>query len=265
MNKISNGEAPLFFSTISPDFLTPSTSSEIKRKMSWKDNCVAIDLNAACAGFIFTLELGAIYLANSEQKQVYCVAAEIRSRFLNFKDRRTVFLFSDASAGCLLERTDSNAIAQLMWTHIITESLVEPEILVPGGGAKTPITETGLANGLHKINMVDGGNISHSVETKMLDIIGSSLKKLDEDISNYDFFIFHQGNGKLIKEILKKLNLKEDQTHINFPIYGNSSSASVAVALSEAHELKKIKKGQKVLMVAMGAGNHLGIAGLKWQ
>ena len=265
LKEMAKGEAPLFFSTISPDYLTPSTSSEIKRKMNWEGNCFAIDLNAACAGFIFSLEMGAIYLNGSDQKKVYCVASEIRSRFLNFNDRRTVFLFADASAGCLLENSGANSIAQLMWTHIVTESLVEPEILVPGGGAKTPMTIDGLASGLHKITMLDGSNISHSVETKLVSIITSSLKTLNEDITSYDFFIFHQGNAQLIREVLKQLSLREEQTHINFDVYGNSSSASAAVALSEAHELNKIKKGQKVLMVAMGAGNHLGIAGLKWQ
>ncbi len=264
LKKISKGEAPLFFSTISPDYLTPSTSSEIKRKMSWKENSFAIDMNAACAGFIFCLEMAATYLKGSGQKKAYCVAAEIRSRFLNLNDRRTVFLFADASAGCLIETEKDNAIAELLWTQLLTESLVEPEILVPGGGAKTPMTVEGVNENLHKITMVDGGNITQSVETKLVSTIKESLEVLKEDVSSYDFFIFHQGNAQLIREVLKQLNLDENRTHINFDTYGNSSSASAAVALSEAHALGKIKKGQKVLMIAMGAGNHLGIAGLKW-
>ncbi len=264
LKKISTGEAPLFFSTISPDYLTPSTSSEIKRKMEWKGLSPAIDFNSACAGFMFALEMAALYLKGTGQKKAYCLAAEMRSKFLNLTDRRTVFLFADASAGCELQTANSDAIAELLWTHTITESLVEPEILVPGGGAKAPMTIEGFANNQHKITMVDGGNISNSVETKLVSVIKDALSELREEVSSYDFFIFHQGNAQLIREVLKQLNLDENKTHINFDVYGNSSSASAAVALSEAHELKKIQRGQKVLMVAMGAGNHLGLAGLKW-
>jgi 3-oxoacyl-[acyl-carrier-protein] synthase III len=264
LKQLKAQEAPLFLSTISPDYLTPSTASEVKRKMNWKGQSPAIDMSAACAGFIFSLEMGAVYLSATESKQVCCIGAETRSRFLNLNDRRTVFLFADASAGCVLQKNKENAVAKVLWTHLITESTVEPEILVPAGGAKTPLTAELFNDNQHKIRMVDGGQISHTIETKLVDEIKGALKNLNEEVSDYSFFVFHQGNAQLIKEVLSQLNLSEDQTHINFTNYGNSSSASVAVALSEASELKKIKKGQKVLMVAMGAGYHVGLAGLEW-
>jgi 3-oxoacyl-[acyl-carrier-protein] synthase-3 len=113
--------------------------------------------------------------------------------------------------------------------------------------------------------MVDGVSITEAVEEKLVLAVQATLSKRAEKIEDYGFFIFHQGNGQLIQRILAQLGAHAEQTHINFGSYGNSSSASVAVALSEAAKLGKIKVGQKVLLVAMGAGYHLGLAGLEWK
>ncbi len=264
LNQLNGSEAPIFLSTISPDHLTPSTSSIVKRKMHWSGNDFTIDLNAACAGFIFSLEFCALYLSSSSVEKAYSMAAEMRSRFLNMEDRRTVFLFSDASAGVLVHKKHNDSIAKLNWTHISTESTIEPEILIPSGGAKYPLSIAALNQQDHKIKMVDGALITNTIEAKLVSEINKILKLRNEDIGSYDFFVFHQGNGKLIINILEQLNLPPNQTHINFDKYGNSSSASLPVALSEAHQLKLIKSNQKVLLVAMGAGHHLGLAGLHW-
>jgi 3-oxoacyl-[acyl-carrier-protein] synthase-3 len=224
----------------------------------------AYDISAACAGFIFALELGALIVRASSSAFAYVVAAEARSRFLNKSDRRTVFLFGDAAAACLLTQTKTDALAQLLWTECSTQSFGEPEILIPAGGAKKPITSSDLAENLHKIKMIDGVSITEAVETKLVDSVRRCLGERGESIEDYRFFAFHQGNGQLIKHVLGQLGASEDQTWINFDVYGNSSSASVAVVLSEAAEKGLIKSGDKVLMVAMGAGYHLGVAALRW-
>ncbi len=261
----SLGEGPLFLSTISPDYLTPSTSSEVKRKMNWQGLHPAYDISAACAGFIFSLESAALMSMATEQPVVYSAAAEIRSRFLDLKDRRTVFIFADAAAACSVVKKEKGAIAKLLWTSCSTQSHVAPEILIPAGGTKMPLTIELLNNKSDKIRMVDGVSITEAVEMKLLEAVKAALTERSESVSDYSFFVFHQGNGQLIQRILSQLGAAAEQTHINFGDYGNSSSASVAVALSEAAQLKKIKKGQKVLLVAMGAGYHLGLAGLEWK
>jgi 3-oxoacyl-[acyl-carrier-protein] synthase-3 len=264
LRKIDMGEAPLFVSTISPDYLTPSTSSEIKRKMNWTGMEMGLDFQAACAGFIFSLELAAQRIQSGVSGKAYACATEVRSRFLDLTDRRTVFLFADAAAGCLLSNDPKDAQGQLLWTATYTQSTGTPEILVPAGGSKTPIELSQLENKDHKIRMVDGVAIEETIYKSLTDKVNENLKIHKESISDYDFVVFHQGNGTLLKNLAMQMGFREDQTHINFNIYGNSSSASLGVALSEAIELGKIKPGNKVLMVAMGAGYQLGVAALRW-
>ncbi|MBK7963626.1 MAG: ketoacyl-ACP synthase III [Bdellovibrionales bacterium] len=264
LKKIVGPEGPLVLSTISPDYLTPSTASEIKRKMRWQQQHQATDLAAACAGFIFSLEVGALLCQALPEEHIYVLAAELRSRFLDMSDRRTVFLFSDAAGACSLRCDPQNSLAQLLWTSCSTEGLVEPEILIPAGGAKTPMTEELLKSSMNKIKMVDGVSITQAVEEKLVSAVKNCLAQRGESISDYGYFVFHQGNGQLIARIMDQIGASAGQTHTNFSQYGNSSSASVAVALSEASELGLIKSNQKVLLVAMGAGYHLGLAGLRW-
>lgn len=262
LQKINEGEGALYLSTISPDYFTPSTSSEIKRKMGWPGVLPAIDLAAACAGFIFSLESAALYLHATHHSPVYALAAELRSRFLNKKDRRTVFLFGDAAVACSLCEAKENSLAQLLWTHCSTQSLGEPEILIPSGAAKNELSFEGLESGENKIKMVDGVAITNVIEERLVDSVKNCLALRNETINDYALFAFHQGNGQLIRNVLSQLGANETQTHINFGEYGNSSSASVGVVLSEMFEKNQIQIGQKILLVAMGAGYHLGVASL---
>ena len=264
LKKKSALEAPLILSTISPDYLTPSTSSEIKRKMNWSDLSVGIDISAACAGFIFALEMAALRISAGSTSSCYACASEVRSRFLDMSDRRTVFLFGDAAACALLTDSKENFQGQLLWTSTYTSSKGPAEILVPAGGSKKPIGEEELKNSEHKIRMIDGGAIEDTIYTQLIERVQYNLKLRQENFKDYDFIVFHQGNSTLLKNVCAQIGFNENQTHINFNTYGNSSSASLGVALSEAIELKKIKPGSKILLVAMGAGYHLGIAGLSW-
>lgn len=264
LSKLQGEEGPLVLSTISPDYLTPSTSSEVKGKMAWKGSHQALDISAACAGFVFSLELSALILAAQKNSSVYAVAAEARSRYLNPDDRRTVFLFGDAAVACQMTQKENKALLKLNWTECQSQNFGEPEILVPAGGAKYPVDAVALEQSLHKIKMVDGVSITEAVEGQLVQAVNSCLKQQNEAIQDYHFFCFHQGNGQLIEKVLGQIGASPSQTHINFGEYGNSSSASVGVVLSEAIEKKLIQPGQKVLLVSMGAGYHLGLASLTY-
>ncbi len=259
-----SSEAPLYVSTISPDYLTPSTASEIKRKLDWISSEPSTDIAAACAGFIFALELAALRILSGATQNSYACATEVRSRFLDLHDRRTVFLFADAACSALLTSDSQKSHGQLLWTATYTQSKGPAEILVPAGGSKQPIGPEQLAAQDHKIRMVDGGSIEDVIYSTLVERIKTCLQQRNERIDDYNFIVFHQGNATMLKKLCAEIGFSEEQTHINFNTYGNSSSASLGVALSEAVHLKKIKSGSRVLLVAMGAGYHLGIAGLSW-
>jgi 3-oxoacyl-[acyl-carrier-protein] synthase-3 len=262
--QLGESEAPMYVSTISPDYLTPSTASEIKRKLNWTGSEPAVDVSAACAGFIFALEQAALRIQSGATANCFACATEVRSRFLNLSDRRTVFLFADAASAAHLTNDASKAQGELLWTATYTQSRGPAEIMIPAGGSKTPVGTRELENQDHKIRMIDGVSIEETIYSELIDRISGNLRLRNETFSDYDFIVFHQGNSTMLKKICARIGFAEEQTHINFNIYGNSSSASPGVALSEAIQLGKIKAHNRVLVVAMGAGYHLGIAALKW-
>jgi 3-oxoacyl-[acyl-carrier-protein] synthase-3 len=257
-------EGSIFLSTISQDYLTPSTSSELKRKLGWTQSLSALDLSASCAGFIFATEMAASRLHLIPDEFTYAVATEVRSRYLNKTDRRTAFLFGDGAAAMKLSTSSKASKGELLWTSCYTLSKGEAEILIPAGGSKYPITSERVANGEQFITMVDGVAIEETIYEFLLQKVKDSLSLRKEKIEDYSFVVFHQGNATLIQNLMQQMGLPLDRTHINFDVYGNSSSASVGVALAEAVALKKIKSGSKVLAVAMGAGYNLGMMGLTW-
>jgi 3-oxoacyl-(acyl-carrier-protein) synthase III len=261
---LGTGEATLFVSTISPDFLTPSTASILKRKLGWTGDRPATDIAAACAGLVFGFELAHHRLLATEEKNVIVCATEVRSRFLNPKDRRTVFIFGDAACAFWFARESEGSIARLDWTSARTEASPEIEILIPGGGSRAPLTAESLARGDAAIQMVDGAGIESAVEGLLLEKLRQELGSRSETVADYDFFVFHQGNSRMIREVCAALGIRENQTLLNFERYGNSSSASVGVVLEEAARLGRIAPGDRVLMIAMGAGRHLGLCGLTW-
>jgi 3-oxoacyl-(acyl-carrier-protein) synthase III len=260
---LGNFEGAMWVSTISPDYLTPSTASLIKKKLKLKTTLPAIDMSAACSGWIFALESGAVRLQGSSEQEALVIATEVRSRYLNPKDRRTVFLFADGAVSAHLTKVKpKTAHFKLAWTHLSTIPAEDFEILVPAGGSVKPITAEVLATGDHFIQMVDGNAIVEATQKMLIDVILNSIG--DNKPTDYDLVLFHQGNKRLILSILELLGLEASRTHITFDKYGNSSSASVGVTLKDALDHHTLRQGAKVLLVTFGAGQHLGLSELVW-
>lgn len=256
-------DGALWVSTISPDYLTPSTSSIIKKKANLTTKAPAFDISAACSGWIFALENAAIRLTATDEKEALVIATEVRSKFLNLLDRRTVFLFGDGAVSAkILKQRPANSFFKLNWTYTSTIPSPIIEILVPAGGSVSPINQENLSKGEQYINMVDGNSIVAATHSHLIDSIKSILK--DQTLNDYDLVLFHQGNKQLILSILKELKLDESKTHITFDKYGNSSSASIGITLKDALIENKIKDNSKILMITFGAGQHLGLAELIW-
>ncbi len=251
-------EAALFVSTISSDFLTPSTASLIKQKMQWKGFSPSIDMSAACAGHIFSIEQAAFRLHATQETDVYSVATEVRSRYLNPSDRRTVFLFGDGACAMRFSK-GTKGLASLDWTSTQTWASDDFEILVPAGGSKTPLSQSVLDNQEQFIRMNDGGKIVDATTGGLVDTVVAAIEAAGSKVSEYSFVVFHQGNGAIIRSICESLGLGPEKTLVTFGELGNSSSASCGITLAQAHERRLIQPG-KVLMVTMGAGYHVGLA-----
>ena len=260
---LTNFKGSLWVSTISGDYITPSTASIIKRKLNLKDHFPAIDINAACAGQLFALESAYLRLLNTSETEALVVATEVRSKWLNKKDRRTVFLFGDGACVIKLKKV-SIKDKGLRWCHSQTIASEGNDIFIPAGGSQLPISSQELEEKLNFIKMNDGTGIFEKTTENLVNVVTECLSNKNETIDEYDFFIFHQGNGAIIKKICENLKIDLSKTHINFHKYGNTSSASLGIALSEAAAEKKIKKGDRVLLLAMGAGYHISCSSILW-
>ena len=261
---LSKFDGPIFLSTITGDYLSPSTSSIIKQKLGLSGDAPTFDLNAACAGNLFALDLATKYLTGTEYKQALVIASECRSRFTNLSDRKTAFLFSDAASAILLENSEV-ATNTIEWIDTNTRASEQFEIFIPAGGASSPMSQESIQNKDHYIKMQDGSKIKDVTTSVLVDKIKSKLADENQTLDDFDQFVFHQGKGILILEIASRLGISEDKVHINFPEYGNSSSASVGVSLSEYIQNKDFASEPRVLIMAMGAGYHIGMASIKWR
>ena len=256
-------DGAIFVSTISGDYPTPSTSSIVKRKLGLSNLKPAIDLNAACAGQIFALEMAFHRLKATDETQALVIASEIRSRFLNMQDRRTAFIFADGACSILLEKSD-NAPGEIEWILSRTYPSDKYEIYIPAGGSAKPITSEVIEKNEHCITMTDGAKIVDVTTDKMVSSIKEYLNEKRMSLSDFDYFVSHQGNGNLIRKICSNMEIPEEKTWINFETVGNTASASMGISLSQAYAAKKFKKGERVLVLAMGAGYHLAFASIIW-
>lgn len=244
--------------TVTSDFLTPSMASVIQDKTG-AVNAAAFDINAACTGFIYALDTARRFLAtDNNMKYVLVVANEALSRFIDFEDRSSCILFGDGAAAAIVERSDKLYASHLASEgngagYLCARSLnVAPEVKVDNdfddGFTKNPI---------HKLyqNGKEVYKFATSVLPKTFEIISEKLNITKEDI---DWFIPHQANVRIIETAAKKLGVSMDKFIVTLDHYGNTSSASIPLALCEAIAKGVIKRGQKLAMIGFGAGLTYG-------
>lgn len=249
----------LIVSTVSQDYMTPSTATVIQGKATPGEFYPAFDITAACSGFLYAIDLGR-RMVQTGHKRVACVATEIRSYYLNKKDRRTVMLFGDGAAGITLEPCEAGETG-IIESRIMADGRYHQAILVEGSGsAKEKSEQINLT-----LEMRDAVNIFESAIKEMKNLVGSILDDHNLNIDQIDFFIFHQASKVIVEKVAESLEVPKEKYILNFPTRGNMTSASTAVALTEAYEDQKIKKGDLVFIIATGGGFTAGATLLRWE
>lgn len=238
--------------TLGGDYMTPSLACVVQ--MELQANCPAVDVNGACSGFLYALDVADGIFARGKARYVLVLAAERLSRILDWSDRSTCVLFGDAAAAVVLEAGD--ALHYLEVTARGNLCLASP--LAPGS---CPYTEPDTRKpGLLMKN--------REVYTFAVSTICSSLKKAAEEtgisMEETDYFFLHQANLRIIETARKKLGLPEEKFPVNIQKYGNTSSASIPLLLDEWNRAGKLKKGQHLVLCAFGAGLTTGLAALDW-
>jgi 3-oxoacyl-[acyl-carrier-protein] synthase-3 len=263
MAGLSAGDMDLIIlATITPDTCCPSGANWLQAKLN-APQAVSFDVTAACSGFIFGLNLAEQYLKTGAATRILVVAAEIMTRTLNWKDRKTCILWGDGAGAAILTRGRTGP--EILSTHLHTDGKNGQDLLMPGGGSRTtPISHESVDKGLHTLNMIEA-NASFRVAVRhFIETIKEAADHNKVDVEKIDWFIPHQANLRMFQSIAKTLNLPMEKFYLTLHKYGNISSASCAIALDEAVRDGSIQKDQWVCMPVFGGGLTWGSALIRW-
>jgi len=253
----------IILGTVTPDMPMPATATIVQQKLGAPPGA-AFDLSAACAGFIYGLGIGDAFIRQGMFKRVLVIGVEILSRVLDWKDRNTCVLFGDAAGAVVLgpERWEVKPRG-ILSTHMLADGTQWEQLFIPGGGSKHPTTAATVAENLHVVKMNGRSVFAHAVRNIasacQLAIDANGLRA--EDI---DLVVAHQANLRIVEGVAQRCNLPMSKFYINIQKYGNTSSASIPVALDEAVREGRLKEGMNVLFCALGAGFSWGSALYRW-
>ncbi len=243
----------IIVATVTPDMFFPSTACMVQKKIGAK-NAVCFDISAACSGFLYALQTARHYLNGGSLKTALVIGAEKLSSLINWKDRNTCVLFGDG-AGAVVVRADAsaNAPGRVLSSVMGSDGNLSDLLKVPGGAAAQPITPENVLSRPNTIHMEGRETFKHAV-TRMCQASEEALKLAGLTAKDVALVIPHQANARIISVIADRLGVPEEKTFINLDKYGNTSAATIPVALDEANRSGRIKRGDVILLVAFGGG-----------
>lgn len=251
----------IIFATMTPDMPFPSSACLLQDKMGLP-NVTAFDIQAACSGFIYALNLANTMILSKQYKTILIIGAEKLSSILDFKDRTTCVLFGDGASAAIVSKSDDSGVG-ILHTDTGADGGT-PELLhQPAGGSAIPPCIDSINNRLHFLKM-NGKEIFKKAVRVMGQSCVKSLEACNLTAADIDLVIPHQANMRIIESLAKRLEIPLDKFHNNLDLYGNTSAASIGIALDEAIKANRIKKGDRILLVAFGAGLTWGSQIIQW-
>ncbi len=250
----------IIVATITGDMPLPATACLLQKRLSAKNAC-AFDVNAACSGFIYALSIADAFIKSGMHKNILVVGAETLSRFTDWQDRSTCVIFGDGAGAAVL--TPHSGKSGILSTHIFSDGDLWDLIQIPAGGSRTPASEETVKGRLHYIKM--RGNETFKVAVKTLgNLVEDTLKFNNLQPSQLDLLIPHQANNRIIQAVASRLGISMDKVMVNINKYGNTSAASIPIALDEAVRTGRISKGSHILLEAFGGGLTWASALIRW-
>jgi 3-oxoacyl-[acyl-carrier-protein] synthase III len=250
----------IILATLTPDYWMPSTAALVKEAIG-NSRAAAFDVMAACSGFVYGYATASAYIAAGLAKHALVIGAELLTRFLDYTDRGTCILFGDGAGAVVLSASDEPTAP--VGIELTTEPQGAYMIWLPAGGSKSPPSPETIARGEHKIRME--GRETYRFATRTLASTAlAAAGKAGIAPADVDLFIPHQANIRIIEAVAKGLNLPMERMFVNLDKYGNTSAASVPIALAEAVNEGRVAVGDKIVMVAFGAGFTSGAVAMEW-
>jgi 3-oxoacyl-[acyl-carrier-protein] synthase III len=250
----------ILLGTLTPDYWMPSTAALVKEAIG-NTKAAAFDVMAACSGFVYAFATAQAYIVAGLAKHVLVIGAELLTRFLDYSDRSTCILFGDGAGAVVLSASEEPGGA--LGVEMTTEPRGAYMIWLPAGGSKSPSSAETIARGEHYVRME--GKETYRFATRTLASTAlESIRRSGLEPSDIDLFIPHQANIRIIEAVAKGLDLPMDKMFVNLDKYGNTSAASVPIALAEAVNEGRVAVGDNVVIVAFGAGFTSGAVTINW-
>ena len=251
----------IIVATISADMPMPSCAVAVQAKLGAR-NAFALDVSAACAGSLYGLNLADGLIRTGKSRRVLVIGAELLSRLVDWSDRRSCVLFGDAAGAMLLGPT-SDPNRGLLSAHLHSDGTAANILTIRGGGSQHPVSTAMIESGLHKIAM-SGREVYKFAVSVLPDALMEAFETNGVLPSQVDHVISHQANLRIVESVLDRVGIPMAKCWTNIERYGNTSSASLPLSLDEANRAGRLREGDLVAMMAIGAGMAWGSALLRW-
>lgn len=248
--------------TSTPDVLYPSTACFVQKNLG-ASKAAAYDISAVCSGFVFGLSIAEQYIKSGRYENVMVIGAEVNSRIMDWTDRKTCILFGDGSGAVILKRVEKEEPVGILSTHIYSDGNHSDMLIVPGGIGREPVNHDDVDNKMYCLKMSGQSTFKMAVK-RMSEVSRECLKFNGLSAEDVDVVIPHQANRRIIETVSEKLNVNIDKFVINIHKYGNTSAASIPIALHEARESGRLQSGTLSLLTVLGAGLTWGAAAIRW-
>lgn len=252
----------IIVATVTPDMMFPATACLVQNKIGAK-GAWGFDLSAACSGFPYALQMGAKLIESGAQKKVMVIGADVMSSIIDYKDRATCVIFGDGAGAVLLEPCAEGEIGMIDYLHEIDGSGAV-SLNMPGGGSLHPPTAETVAKNMHVVHQ-DGHAVYKFAVRKMAEASETVLARNGVTGKDLSLFIPHQANKRIILSTAERLGLPLERVVINIDRFGNTTAATIPIAMQTALEENRLKKGDLVLLASAGAGFTVAATLLQWE
>ena len=250
----------LLCATVTPDQILPSTGCIIQAELG-ANNAAAMDIVAACSGFLYGLSLADSMIKTGQVRHAVVVGAEILTQYVDYSDRQTCVLFGDGAGAAVVGPVDGNR--GILASKIKSDGRYEEQLYSPGGGTRRRPTAETIAAGDHFFKM-RGNELFKVAVRSMAEISREVLDQAGVKAEDIDLFIPHQANQRITEAVADRLNVDVSRVYSNIAVHGNTSSASIPIALDECVEAGRVKSGDLVLMTSFGGGATWGAVLMRW-
>ncbi len=254
----------IIVATVTPDMLFPATACLVQHKLG-AHKVWGFDLTAGCSQFVYALQVGAQFVQTGAHKKVMVIGADVMSSIIDYTDRATCVIFGDGAGAVIVEATDASdddSIGLIDFLHEV-DGAGGASLYMPGGGSLNPPSHETVDKKMHYVHQ-DGQAVFKYAVRKMAEVCDEILKRNGLAGSDIDLFIPHQANLRIINATADRVKLRPGTVVINIDRYGNTTGATIPLAMETARQEGKLKKGSLVLLAAVGAGFTTGATLLRW-